>query len=152
MSKEIILDTIRDILGKAGFSGKTTWVEGAIPRACVVSEEILSALIGRQGQNLGAFEHLVRVISTKKLPEGEPLTDFILDVNNYRKTHADELITLARMSADRVVSTGRAESLSPMNAFERKIVHTELSTREDLETQSIGTEPNRRVVIKRVSF
>jgi len=35
-----------------------------------------------------------------------------------------------------------------MNAYERRVVHMILSEQKDIETESIGDEPNRRVMIK----
>ena len=152
MSKEILLQTAADILARAGFHAEAQWADEHIPRLCITSKENLSALIGKDGLHVGAVEHLIRTMSARKLSYGQSLPDFIVDINDYRKAQTDELVVLARQSAKRVIASGRAESLSPMNGFERKIIHTELAVFEDLETQSIGTEPNRRVVIKRVSL
>ncbi len=140
MSKELI-KTTEEILAKAGFAGTASWEEG---RISIRSPENISSLID-------PFEHLIRLIAYRRLSK-ESLPDFILDINDYRKAHSEDLVRIARESAKRVMETGRAESLTPMNAFERKIVHTELAAYGNLQTQSIGTEPNRRVVIKRASL
>lgn len=84
-----------------------------------------------------AFQHLARCVAFKRF--------------GYRP-YDHELIQQARQRAQRVLETGRAEALPPMNAFERRMVHAELSSLAGLQTQSIGTEPNRRIVIKRAGF
>lgn len=153
MQQTIILETASELLKRAGYSVSVTWADGApIQRLSLKSDIDLSILIGREGQNLSALEHLVKVLAVKKIAAGRVLADFMLDINDYRKSQTDKLIGVAKESAKRVIDTGRAESLLPMNAFERKVVHTELASYERIETQSIGAEPNRRIVIKRISF
>ena len=58
-----------------------------------------------------------------------------------------QIAQVAHECAKRVMMTGRAESLTAMNSYERRLVHTELASYTELETSSIGNEPNRRVVI-----
>lgn len=148
----LIAAVIQEILAKAGFAVIATWSDERLPRARIHSNENLSLLIGTDGNVLASLEHLVRLVALRRLVSSAQIADFMLDINDYRKKQIDRLAALAQGSAERVIATGRAESLAPMNAFERKIVHTELTSYSDLETQSIGAEPNRRVVIKRISL
>ena len=152
MSRDLILQTATELIGQAGFHVHADWADESMPRLRITSQEDISVLIGREGQHVGALEHLIRLVLNKRLGRAEPLPDFMLDINDYRKAQTEELLSAVRESAKRVLETGRAESLPPMNAFERKVVHTELTAFGNLETQSIGTEPNRRVVIKRASL
>ena len=150
MSKELILTITQELLERAGFPMRAQWVEGTFPRVSLISTQDCSVLIGKEGQHLHALEHLVRALVTKHAHEPPP--DFTIDVNNYRGEQIQRLAMLAHQCAEKVIASGHAESLEPMNAFERKIIHTELSARGDLITQSIGEEPHRRIVIKRATW
>lgn len=102
-------------------------------------------LIGKNGQNLRALEHIVRIAWLRQNPEHRAVT---VDVNNYRTERTNELVQLVHETAVRVRETRRSEALEPMMPHERRVVHTELASYSDLATESIGQEPNRRVVIK----
>jgi spoIIIJ-associated protein len=73
---------------------------------------------------------------------------FVVDVNNYRKERENLIIELARAAARKAVITKEPVSLPIMNAYERRLVHTELATRPDVKTESIGEGKNRYVVVK----
>lgn len=111
-------------------------------------------LIGKNGQNLSAFEHLVKLIVNRKISGGEDQKRnvFIVDVNDYRKTKTKYVLDLARSAAQKVINSQRAEALLPMSAYERRLVHTELAAYKELQTESIGEEPHRRIVIKPLAF
>lgn len=104
-------------------------------------------LIGPHGQTLAALEHLVRILLMHKLGSDEVM-EFHLDVGDYRQRQQSELIESAQKAAEAVRQTGTPEILRPMNAFERRIVHVTLADMDDLATESIGAEPNRRIIIK----
>jgi spoIIIJ-associated protein len=112
--------------------------------ASIRTSENASFLIGKNGQTLKALEHIARIILSKTIKD----TSIILDVNNYRKSKISYLIEVAKQAVARVRNTQKAEALFPMSAYERRIVHMELATYPDITTESIGTEPQRRVVIK----
>ena len=71
-----------------------------------------------------------------------------LDINDYKKKKEEYLKELARSAAEEVALTKREKILGSMLAYERRIIHMELSNRENIETESIGEEPERRVIIK----
>ena len=102
-------------------------------------------LIGKDGQNLKSFEQVLRAMFLRKMPE---LNNIVVDVNDYKRSRTDYLIELARQTVTRVRSTQKAEALSPMSGYERRVVHMELAAYPDIATESIGAEPNRRIVIK----
>jgi len=103
-------------------------------------------LIGKNGQNLQALEHVVRTVFLKEMHD-QVLTLFV-DVNDYKKSRASHVATLAREAVLRVRNTQRAEALIPMSPYERRIVHMELASISDVTTESIGQEPQRRIVVK----
>ena len=73
-----------------------------------------------------------------------------LDVGNYRERRQETLEQLAERVADKAVRTGIKEDLEPMSSLERKIIHNALSSRLDIETYSVGTDPNRYLVIESI--
>jgi len=102
-------------------------------------------IIGKNGQNLKSLEHVLRAIFVKKL---EGFNSVVVDVNDYRRSRTNYLIDTARQAVTRVRSTQKAEALTPMSPYERRVVHMELASYPDVATESIGTEPQRRIVIK----
>lgn len=102
-------------------------------------------LIGRNGQNLEALEHLLRLVHAHSCRDQGLL---MLDINDYRKTKALHAVELARGAATRVRNNQKAEALLPMSGYERRMVHMELASYPDIVTESIGEGSNRRVVIK----
>ena len=102
-------------------------------------------LIGEGGQTLAEIQHLLKAILRRKIQE--PF--FIdLDISGYKKKKFEYLKELARSAADEVTITKKEKILSPMPAYERRIIHLELAGRSDITTESIGQEPERRVVIR----
>ena len=87
-----------------------------------------SFLIGKNGQNLKALEHVLRAMLVKEGVDGT----IVLDINDYRKSRADYLIDVAKQAVMRVRNTQKAEALFPMSAYERRIVHMELAAHPDI--------------------
>lgn len=102
-------------------------------------------LIGKRGQTLNALENLTQLVANKF---SNSFMIIKVDVGNYRERRKETLEQLADRMADKVVSTGKKEKLEPMSSYERKIIHNALSTRLDIETYSVGTDPNRYLVIE----
>jgi len=102
-------------------------------------------LIGKNGQNLKAFEHLIRSMFLK---ENKEISGISVDVNDYRRSRASFVIDVAKQAVQRVRNTQKAEILLPMSANERRIIHMEFASCPDIATESIGDEPNRKIVIK----
>ena len=102
-------------------------------------------LIGKNGQNLRSFEHLVRSMFLK---DSKEISGISVDVNDYKRSRASYAVDLAKQAVQKVRNTQEAEVLSPMPSFERRVVHMELASCPDIATESIGEEPNRRIVIK----
>ena len=151
--KDKIIEITRDLLNRVGFEGEVKLSENVSNDFLVVSIESdndLSMLIGKNGQNLIAFDHVARLLVNKKLNgyDGSPSINFMVDINDYRKSKTTYLIDVARNTAKRVTQTQKAEALPPMSSYERRLVNTELASFKELQTESIGQEPRRRVVIK----
>ncbi|MDP9340970.1 MAG: protein jag [Actinomycetota bacterium] len=110
------------------------------------SEESMGLLIGRHGQTLEALQDLVRSAVQRKTGDR---CRVVVDVEDYRKRRRSQLVSRAQTAARRVKKSGKPESLEPMNAFERKIVHDAAAEVGGVETASEGQDPDRRVVIRR---
>jgi len=102
-------------------------------------------LIGEGGQTLTEIQHLLKTILKREIGE-----DFYidLDINEYKKKKKEYLKELAKSVADEVALTKKEKILPPMPAYERRIIHLELAERNDVTSESIGKEPERRVVIR----
>ena len=108
------------------------------------AKEALGALIGRKGERLSALQHLVNLMLSKKMGDW---TRVLVDVEDYRGRRERQLRELATRAAERVVETGKMLQLEPMPALERRWIHIALRDNPDVATQSIGEEPNRRIVV-----
>jgi len=104
----------------------------------------LGALIGRGGENLVALQQIVSAITSKSVGHTVHVP---VDVEGYRKRREDQLREIARRVASRVKTTGQAVTLEPMLAFERRIVHLAVQEQPGIKTESVGMDPNRRVVV-----
>jgi len=102
-------------------------------------------LIGERGKTLIEIQRLLGRIVNKI---GEEQFYVNLDINEYKEKKMEYLKNLAKESADDAAFTKKEKALPPMSSYERRIIHMELSNRSDVETESEGEEPYRRVVIK----
>ncbi|MEK5326079.1 RNA-binding cell elongation regulator Jag/EloR [Aeribacillus sp. FSL M8-0254] len=109
-----------------------------------IKGENLAILIGKRGQTLNSLQYLTQLVANKTSTDYVPI---ILDAENYREKRRETLTQLAVKLADKVVKTNKEFSLEPMPSFERKIIHSTLMEDERVQTYSVGTEPNRYVVI-----
>jgi spoIIIJ-associated protein len=108
----------------------------------------LGLVIGKHGQTIDAIQYLANAIVWRGLEERKAV---VVDAAGYRDRRRASLEQLADRAAGEARASGQAISLEPMTAVERKIVHLHLQEREDVETMSEGTEPNRYVVVKPIA-
>jgi spoIIIJ-associated protein len=109
-----------------------------------INGDDLSILIGRRAETLNALQYVTRLILGKEIGRGVNLA---VDVEGYRERRERNLRQLARRMAGQAVKSGRTQSLEPMPANERRIIHLELKDDENVETESVGSEPRRKVTI-----
>lgn len=102
-------------------------------------------LIGEGGQTLAEIQHLLKAILKREIKD---LFYINLDINGYKEKKMEYLKELARSAADEVALTKKEKILTPMPAYERRLIHLELAERNDVSSESIGQEPERKVVIK----
>ena len=104
----------------------------------------LSILIGRRSETLNALQYIANLIVGREAGRWVPL---MIDVQGYRQRRERQLRQLARRMAEQALHTGRRQVLEPMPANERRVIHLELREHEDVSTESVGDEPNRKVTI-----
>jgi spoIIIJ-associated protein len=109
-----------------------------------VQGDELGVLIGRGGENLVALQQVVSAITSKRVGRTVHVP---VDIEGYRRRREEQLVEVAKRVAERVRATGQAVTLEPMLAYERRIVHLAVQGAPGLRTESVGLEPNRRVVI-----
>ena len=111
----------------------------------ILEGEKLGALIGRRGETLDAIQQLTNYSINRG---GESKRARVqIDAENYREKREESLERLAQKVAGKVIKYRRNVTLEPMNAYERHVIHTALQDTQYITTFSIGTEPNRRVVV-----
>ncbi len=142
--KEILEELMRHI----GFAVNVEVETGDTSRLNVVADpdgrEALGSLIGRKGERLSALQHLVNLMLSRRMGEW---TRVLVDVEDYRGRRERQLRDLATRAAARVEETGKMIQLEPMPALERRWIHLALRDHPQVATQSIGEEPNRRIVV-----
>ena len=106
----------------------------------------ISHLIGYKGKTIEAFQSLLNSMLQR---EDEEYAKVFVEMNDYKKQKEAKLKKFANKMENNVIKFRRPIKLEPMSAYERLIIHQELAKRGDVETESIGEEPRRRVVIKK---
>lgn len=124
---------------------KSTWLS--------IEVEEPRFFVDKDGEGLHALNHLVHRIIEARSPrpkEGEEKVPIgiLIDINGYQKKHVESIRAVAHMMSERARYFKANVEVDPMSAFERRIVHEFLAEAEDLQTESIGTGRDRRVVIK----
>ncbi len=139
--KEYIYTTVKNM----GFSAQIEILNKAETPTYKVYSDNDALLIGKDGKNLKALQHIITQAIKK---ETNSNFKFVLDVNNYQEKKEKNLVFLAKKVA-REVATSKVEvKLDSMNSYERRIIHNALTNNKKVYTESIGEEPNRCVVIK----
>ena len=139
---------LEKLLEHMGFDVRVEVEAGETSRLNVVGDgeerDALGALIGRKGERLSALQHLVNLMLSREMGAW---TRVLVDVEDYRGRRERQLREIAERAAGRVVETGKMLQLEPMPALERRWIHLALRNNPDVATQSIGEEPNRRIVV-----
>lgn len=105
----------------------------------------IGIIIGRRGETLDALQYLLSLVINRYT---QNYMRVILDVADYRKKRAETLERLAKRMAEKVAKTKRNITLEAMNPYERRIIHSSLQGFPNVDTHSVGEEPNRKVVIR----
>ena len=142
--KNWVIDTLRYMHIEAQV--ETSHVDGnLLVEILGLSDSDMGIVIGRRAETLNALQYLLGIAASRALKKNDHI---YLDVGGYRERRNDNLRRLAHRNAERVLKDHRPAAMEPMNAYERRIVHTALQDIEHISTVSEGREPHRRVIIR----
>ncbi len=109
-----------------------------------LNSDNIGYLIGYRGETLYAMQNILSAIAGRGI---ENRVRVILDIEGYKEKREKALEELALKVAKTVIRTGKSIKLEPMRAYERKIIHSKLQENDKVETNSVGEEPHRRIII-----
>jgi spoIIIJ-associated protein len=142
---ELAGDFVEGLLDVLDVDGDiTTWADVAGGHVDIEGPK-LEFLVGVEGEILNALQELTRLAVLRQTQRWVRIT---VDVNGFKARRRQEIATLAKGTAERVAQSRQEEELEPMTAFERKIVHDVIADIPGAQSDSIGEEPNRRVVVR----
>lgn len=144
-AKELVEELLR-ALG-VSFDGVALREEAGQTILAIATGEDSAILIGKEGETLRALTYLAKKLAERRLGSADE-TRFLLDVNDYQARRLEELRNKARMLAERARLFKYDVEMSPMNAYERMIVHATFADDPEIETESHGEGKFRRVVLK----
>ena len=141
----IAVDFLETMLGNMRIEASVTvQSEDAEGAFITVSGDNLGLLIGRHGDVLDSLQYLATLAANKELKDFFRIT---LDIENYREKRAQTLKGLARRMSEKVLKYKKSFALEPMNAYERRIIHSECQNIAGVVTYSIGDGAERKIVI-----
>jgi len=142
------LDTAKSVLDEMlalmGLQATVEVASGGETARLNVKGDDLGTLIGRRGEKLASLQHIVNLIVGRRAGQHHRIA---VDVENYRGRREQQLRDVADRAAKRVIQTGKIIQLEAMPAIERRVVHMALLENGRVRTQSVGVEPNRRIVV-----
>jgi spoIIIJ-associated protein len=122
----------------------TTWVDSVGGHVDLEGSD-LDVLVGSNGETLDALQELTRLAV---LRQSKRRARLLLDINGFRAQQRERLVSIVKSTVEQVIRTGEDHEMRPMSPAERKVVHDAVAAIEGAHTESLGEEPNRRVVIR----
>jgi spoIIIJ-associated protein len=138
-----LLEAVADALGLRAEAHAEQDADGI--RGELVGDD-LGLFIGRHGQTIDAVQHLAYKVANRDVAREDAMR-VVVDAAGYRARREQTLHRQADQAAARAARSGRPVALDAMSATERKVVHEHLKDRDDVETYSEGTEPDRHLVV-----
>ena len=145
---EVIKELLSEFLQKMGVSFSKIIVQedeqNNILQANIETEEA-ALVIGMQGKNLEALQHLIKSCLFKNFAEEK--TFLIIDVEGFKKKKIDAILEEAKEKAEAVKETKISQNLPPLNSYLRRLIHLEFSKEKfkNIKTDSFGEEPYRKI-------
>jgi spoIIIJ-associated protein len=143
---EVAVGVVRDILAGAGLDAEVSYNQDDDDINIDVTGEELGFAIGRRAQTLDAIQLVAYLVSSKAVDPDERRR-VAVDIDEYRAAREEELFDLADRAVRDAIASGQAVELKPMTANERRSVHHYLMDNGDVETHSVGEDPDRRIVV-----
>ena len=147
--EDMSFDFVKTVISDIGLSAEASLYsceDGT--RRIIIEGEDASTLIGHHGDTLDALQYLANLASARKNINGErDKSRVTIDIEGYRAKREETLRALARRMAAKALRNKRSVMLEPMSAYERRIIHSEIQNIEGVETESKGSDNNRKIVI-----
>jgi spoIIIJ-associated protein len=143
---EVALGVVRDILSGAGLDAQVSYSQEEEDINIDVTGDDLGFAIGRRAQTLDAIQLIAYLVSAKAVDPDERRRVSV-DIDEYRAAREEELFDLADRAVRDAISSGTAVELKPMTSNERRSVHHYLIDNGDVDTHSVGEDPDRRIVV-----
>lgn len=140
-----IADLVKNLVERMGISCRVSIEENIKGNVFNIASPDSNLLIGQKGNNLQALQIIANNIAHKNF---EVIERFSIDVDDYKKKREWQLREIAKRALEQVKNSRKSVTLEPMMPYERRVIHAFLSEEYDIETESIGAEPNRRIVLK----
>ena len=147
---QLISEHVRRLLSIVGLEDVQVLCECPAPetlRISIMAGDDGRTLIGPQGAHLESLQHIIRCVLRRHL---DATTHIMVDVNGYRARREKSLSGFAEEVARKAQRTGRSITLDPMNALDRRTIHTALAAHKEVSTESMGDGRDRRVVVRPV--
>ena len=109
-----------------------------------LSGDNMGIIIGKRGDTLDSLQYLTSLVVNRLCDDYVKVT---LDTENYRAKRNEALVALSERLAKKVIKSGKKYTLEPMNPYERRIIHSNLQSNDEVTTFSVGEDPYRKVVI-----
>lgn len=117
------------------------------PKINIIGDDT-GVLIGHHGETLDAIQYLVNLSALRRSKQKDgDYVKIVVDIEGYREKREETLRSLARRKAAAAVKYKRNIFLEPMNAYERRIIHSELQSFENVSTHSVGADRDRKIII-----
>jgi spoIIIJ-associated protein len=143
---EVAAGIVRDILAGAGLEADVSYSQEEDDINIDVNGDDLGFAIGRRAQTLDAIQLIAYLVSAKAVDPDERRRVSV-DIDEYRAAREEELFDLADRAVRDAISSGQAVELKPMTSNERRSVHHYLIDNGDVDTHSVGEDPDRRIVV-----
>jgi spoIIIJ-associated protein len=143
---EVAASIVRDILAGAGLQAEVSFSQEEEDINIDVSGDDLGFAIGRRAQTLDAIQLIAYLVSAKAV-DPDDRRRVSVDIDEYRAAREEELFDLADRAVRDALASGQAVELKPMTSNERRSVHHYLIDNGDVDTHSVGEDPDRRIVV-----
>lgn len=142
---EIIKNTLNTIFGHLHIKPQVEIEQKEETLHVYIEGDDLSFLIGYRGESLDALQIILAQIVYKQTGEWSYIN---VDINDYRKGKVEKIEDITKTFIDKVRFFGKEVEMPPMTSFERRQVHTFISSYDDVMSESTGERSERRVVLK----
>ncbi len=147
--KKDVIKYIKDYLNEIDKSFKIEIKSEVNEKEDIIKANLVSnnnpILIGKDGKNIEALQTLIRNSIRNQIGMDIKVN---LDASSYKKKKEEYFEREIKKIAKDVINTKIDVKLDPMNSYNRRIVHNIVSKFKNLETESVGEEPNRYTIIK----